>query len=82
MARLALRGAGDRALGEWQEAGSPGSGVVHVRRRLTPAEAALVGPVVDVRGTPLELQLLGALFRAVPQLEPILRTRGLGGPTP
>lgn len=43
-----LAGLGDPALGEWQD----WTGTYHLRRRLTAAEAASVGPVLDVRGTP------------------------------
>lgn len=47
-ARDALEGVGDASLGEWTE----WTGVAfHVRRRLTAKEQAIVGPVVDVRGT-------------------------------
>ncbi len=45
----ALAGVGDADLGEWEE----WTGYAfHVRRRLTPAEQAPIGEVVDVRGTP------------------------------
>lgn len=43
-----LDGYGDASLGEWEE---KGASAFHLRRRLSDAEAALVGPVVDVRGT-------------------------------
>lgn len=46
-ARNVLAGVGDPTLGEWTEHGA----AYHLRRRLSTAEAALVGPVVDVRGT-------------------------------
>lgn len=48
IAEKALHGVGDPALGQWWEDGEI---AVHLRRRLTEAEAAQVGPVVDVRGT-------------------------------
>ena len=54
-ARRMIRGVGDASLGEWveRERTTPeGIAVVHVRRRLTPAEQARVGPVRDIRGTP------------------------------
>jgi len=54
-ARRMLDGVGDASLGEWVERDriTPrGWAVVHVRRRLTPAEADRVGPVRDIRGTP------------------------------
>ena len=44
-----LDGAGDAAAGEWCERGA--ADVVHLRRRLSRAEQALVGPALDVRGT-------------------------------
>lgn len=43
-----LKGLGDAALGQWDERGAS---ALHVRRRLSEAEAELIGPVVDVRGT-------------------------------
>jgi hypothetical protein len=43
-----LLGVGDAAAGEWRDVGRI---AVHLRRRLTDAEAAIVGPVVDIRGT-------------------------------
>jgi hypothetical protein len=49
--RRALRvldGLGDPTLGEWREWTGR---AFHIRRRLTPAEESVVGPVVDVRGT-------------------------------
>ena len=42
---------GESALGQWEEEGLTRP-AFHVRRRLTPKEELLVGPVVDVRGTP------------------------------
>ena len=54
-ARRMIRGVGDASLGEWveRERTTPqGIAVVHVRRRLTPAEQVQVGPVRDIRGTP------------------------------
>ena len=54
-ARRMIRGVGDASLGEWvdRERTTPeGIAVVHVRRRLAPAEQARVGPVRDIRGTP------------------------------
>ena len=43
-----LAGVGNAQLGEWREVGDR---AVHLRRRLSLEEAALVGPVVDVRGS-------------------------------
>ena len=48
LARRALAGVGDAALGEWEEWGGY---AFHVRRRLHVREVPYVGPVVDVRGT-------------------------------
>lgn len=65
-ARLALDGLGDAQLGEWTE----WTGFAfHLRRRLNAAEAARVGPVVDIRGTPearARAATLGKLLRLAP----------------
>lgn len=45
----ALNGVGDSSLGEWEEIGNR---TYHIRRRLSKEEAEIVGPVVDIRGTP------------------------------
>lgn len=62
----ALDGLGDPALGEWHE----WSGAAyHIRRRLTEAEQAGIGPAVDVRGTPEAVRrvaALGGLLRFAP----------------
>ena len=49
-----IKGVGDAELGEWVERSQRESGqlFVHVRRRVTPEEEAVCGPVVDVRGQP------------------------------
>jgi hypothetical protein len=47
-ALAALGGVGDRSRGQWFERGRL---AYHVRRRLSEAEEAVVGPVVDCRGT-------------------------------
>jgi hypothetical protein len=47
LALKSLRGVGQEAL-QWEEGGRI---AYHVRRRLTPAEAAMVGEVRDLRGT-------------------------------
>lgn len=44
-----LGACGDVLAGEWKESGGQ---AFHLRRRLSASEAALVGPVVDIRGTP------------------------------
>lgn len=46
-ARVALLGVGDPMI-EWVESSEQ---VFHLRRRLTPDEAAVVGPVRDIRGS-------------------------------
>jgi hypothetical protein len=43
-----LEGYGDAAAGQWEDHGDR---FFHLRRRLSPSEAKLTGPVVDVRGT-------------------------------
>jgi hypothetical protein len=47
-AQRQLARVGDARLGEWTEWTGR---AFHLRRRLTAAEARLVGPVVDIRGT-------------------------------
>jgi hypothetical protein len=59
-ADAALAGVGDATLGEWE---TPGDIALHVQRRLTPAEAAMVGPLLDIRGTP-EAERRAAVVRA------------------
>lgn len=48
MTRAVLRDVGDRRLGEWEEYTGR---AFHLRRRLSPLEQNLVGPVVDIRRT-------------------------------
>lgn len=48
IAERALYGVGDRRLGQWRE--NRGR-AYHIRRRLTDNEAALVGPLLDIRNT-------------------------------
>ena len=52
-ARIALRGVGDPAAGEWIDRAvlTPPPRVLHLRRRLSGLEASTVGEVEDVRGT-------------------------------
>lgn len=40
---------GDEQLGQWEE--FSGTGVFHLRRRLSEKEQLLTGPAVDIRGT-------------------------------
>ena len=57
-AEQALAGLGDPTLGEWRE----WSGYAyHLRRRLTAAEQAPIGPPVDIRGTPEALRRIEAI---------------------
>lgn len=48
VARAVLDGVGDAHAGEWAD---PRPLAYHLRRRLSAAEAAAIGPVVDIRGT-------------------------------
>lgn len=66
IARRALSGVGDAALGEWLEHG--GRGTVHLRRRLSAEEQALVGDVRDIRGTPEERARVCVLLHDAPHL--------------
>lgn len=49
-ARRVLYGVGEASRGEWSERG--GWEFFHLRRRLSTEEELLVGPVMDIRGTP------------------------------
>jgi hypothetical protein len=60
LAFAALAGVGDADLGEYEEATGR---AFHLRRRLSAAEAELVGPVIDVRGTPEGERRLEAMRR-------------------
>lgn len=55
----ALDGVGDQSQ-EWTEY-SGDTNVYHLRRRLTPEEQEYVGPVLDIRGTPEELERLSKI---------------------
>lgn len=63
LARALLVGVGDASLGEWEEWTGA---AFHVKRRLTPAEAEGVGPVVDIRHLPEAGERLRAAARANP----------------
>jgi hypothetical protein len=58
-----LKGYGDGSA-EWTD--MPGR-TFHLRRRLSSAEASLVGPVIDVRGTPEAARRLAAVERWIRQ---------------
>jgi hypothetical protein len=64
IANVALAGVGDDTLGWWIEVGDI---AVHLRRRLSLAEAVGVGPVVDVRGTWEMTKRLNAVRRYLPE---------------
>lgn len=66
MGLAALQGVGARLRGEWTE--TTPRGVFNIRRRLTSAEQAVVGPAIDIRGTAEEATRLARLFEAVPHL--------------
>lgn len=74
-----LSGLGDPLLGEWTD-WSPDVRVFHLRRRLTDAEAAPIGPVRDVRGTPEAHRRLRALPRGLLRLVPPDALAEEGGP--
>ena len=60
----ALGTLGDGDLGEWVEYGAS---AVHIRRRLSPEEEALVGPVLDIRGTPEHATRAWAVAKLLPK---------------
>lgn len=71
-ALAALDGVGSPALGEWWQV-SPDRRVLHLRRRLTPGEARVSGPMLDIRGTAEERRRLEAVRHELAQL--LLRSR-------
>lgn len=78
LASRALAGVGSPSLGQWVERSEA---AVHIRRRLSAREAALVNPLRDVRGTPEERERLTRLLADAPHLGPVLRSRGLLSPS-
>jgi hypothetical protein len=61
-----LEGVGDASLGEWREWSGK---AFHIRRRLSAAEQATVGPVADIRRTDearMRAGRLGPLLRLAP----------------
>ena len=72
--RSALRGVGDASLGEWLEDSDTGSGVVHLRRRLSreEQEAFNIGEPIDIRGTDRERELVQKVLEEAPHLRGIL----------
>ena len=71
-----LDGLGDPAAGQWCE----WSGVFHLRRRLAADEAARVGPVRDIRGTPEAQRRVRALGRYLDAIPPAVVAAELLGP--
>jgi hypothetical protein len=65
-----LRGAGNALLGQWIEVGSPGSGIVHVLRRLSAEEREAFGvpEPFDIRGTDEETRRIAAVYAEAPYL--------------
>jgi hypothetical protein len=59
----ALEGVGAAISGEWEEWTGK---ALHLRRRLAPAEAEMVGPVVDIRGTVDQLLRFHAMRQVLP----------------
>ena len=59
----ALAGVGDPKLGEWEEWSGK---AFHIRRRLTPEEELLTGPVVDIRGTQEAIDRALRVMKQVP----------------
>jgi hypothetical protein len=62
----ALHGVGDAKLGEWVEPPDEWRTAYHIRRRLTPQEELVTGPVKDVRGTPEALERVEVVLRQCP----------------
>lgn len=63
--KKALVGVGDVDLGQWEDFTGY---AFHLRRRLSEAEAELVGDVVDVRGTPEALRRFEVMKPFLPAL--------------
>jgi hypothetical protein len=75
LAMRAMEGCGSALLGQWVEDQRAG-GVIHVRRRLTPAEATHVNELRDIRGSLEERERIGAIACVVPtQLHPFIWER-------
>lgn len=70
MLSMLMAGVGDKELGEFVEHGS--NGVIHKRRRLSDEEQKLVGPVVDIRGTPEAQARYAAVAMYLPAGHPII----------
>jgi hypothetical protein len=66
LAMRALEGCGSALIGQWVEDTRLG-GVVHVRRRLTSAEATHVNELRDIRGSAEERDRIATIACAVPR---------------
>jgi hypothetical protein len=71
-----LEGVGDEVAGQWHEYTGK---AFHVRRRLTLEEQDLIGPAVDVRGTPEALSRINAIMIVQPYLPEALLMAELYG---
>src|SRR3954462_3820077 len=72
LAESALDGVGDAGLGEWR---TPGERAFHIRRRLTPTEAANI-EIKDLRNTPVGKDRLRRLFARHPHLKHVALSLG------
>lgn len=85
-ARRALFGVGDSSLGEWADWGGVPAGrasrTFHLRRRLAPAEEALVGPAVDIRGFPEARERLDRVATLLPGYRAAIMIELEGVPQP
>jgi hypothetical protein len=71
LVQSALSGVGDKTAGEWLEMGET---ALHLRRRLSEAEAAATGLTMrDIRGTTEERKRMACLLRDMPELRKYLR---------
>ena len=61
-ARMALEGVGDADRGEWKQVTNI---AVHLRRRLSEQEQAVIGDAKDIRGTAAEIERYTKLKMAV-----------------
>lgn len=75
-AKVELHGVGDARLGEWgEESASGGLRFYHLRRRLRPYEADMVGPVRDIRRTAEHQERIAAIKAWLPpHMERLIRS--------
>jgi len=71
-----LEGVGDDALGHWEESGVK---AYHIRRRLSAAEEALIGPACDLRGSKEAEERLSKAWRYLPDFMRSEARRELAG---